>query len=208
MYLINANGKITGNRISEAKESGIRCEDGEKAIFSDNIVYNCGQATSPTYPYGIWVRGGANPILTNNVCYDDQTSQTMTKGIVLEGDVTDYILMGNVCTGLTTPFELAVGSPISIAGNNPSILKFKDLTTDASGQIAIDFGYPSQGPWTALQFDSKPSISVVFEGNYLWYVTSWHQDANSRYDSCTIQVTDVSGTAVGSGVVAHVDISP
>jgi len=75
---------------------------------------------------------------------------------------------------------------------------YESQSTDASGQIAITFG------GGAIKYARRPNIHVIVEGAYQWYVAGWSTDANGNYTGVTIQITDSGGTAVGSGVTAHI----
>ncbi|MFQ6055246.1 MAG: hypothetical protein ACE5J3_04615, partial [Methanosarcinales archaeon] len=74
----------------------------------------------------------------------------------------------------------------------------RNQTTDANGRITVSI---------SPVLEKKPSICVVLEGNYLWYVYSWTTDGSGYYNDVTIQITDTSGVAVGSGITAHVFFS-
>jgi len=78
---------------------------------------------------------------------------------------------------------------------------YESQSTDASGQITITFG------GGAIKYARRPNIHVVVEGAYQWYVVSWSTDANGNYTGVTIQITDSGGTAVGSGVTAHIFVT-
>lgn len=71
--------------------------------------------------------------------------------------------------------------------------------TGGSGQVSIDWS-------NQYVFEDKPILDVQLEQAGEWYVSSYQTNADGNYTGATVQVTDSSGTAVGSGVNAIVKL--
>lgn len=74
---------------------------------------------------------------------------------------------------------------------------FAGETTDSNGQVSVTFD---------ATYTVKPDLSISTESAGSWHVASWSTDGSGRYNGVTLQLTDGSGAAVGSGLVANVNV--
>lgn len=114
-----------------------------------------------------------------------------TSNVILRGDSTIDFRFGN---GVAKP-AFITGSDTVVESN----VSPRREVTDGSGQVMID--------WSDFyHFTDVPVLVASLQSNNTWYISSLNTDADGNYTDAVIQVTDLSGAAVGSGVNVQVKL--
>lgn len=194
-------------KVEGARDIGIHLEDAGSETVNGLIdgEYDTGRTTkalSVDFPNNIDQSPGHLLDINTQKCVrvTDSTVDTNNAGIRMIGHHQQMQEVSNITLNGTSVFNPSFGPAMPKPSFNIGVdttveaeVRAKRTTTDSNGQVSLS--------WSDLYaFDERPILSVQLETSGQWYISSFTTDANGRYTGATIQVTDSSGTAVGTGV--------
>lgn len=146
------HAKIVSNLSWQNGKSGI-LYDGNSGTarqgvsVNDNTCYNNGQLGVPGESSGIRIRGTnasgiSQVIVTNNICFDDQSPKTQIDGIAIKDYITDCLVADNDClNNLTNAILLDIagaGTGITVINNKGFNPLYSYIQGDITGATDID----------------------------------------------------------------------
>ena len=139
---------IVGNCVEYSGKDGIRIENDYITVSSNWVRANGKQSTTSG---GIILVDASYCVLTDNLCFDDQTTKTQVFGISETG-TSDYNLIANnlVTPNKTYTIQQIVGANTKVHGNLGYRTENSGTATIPSGQTSVTFAHGLAGTPTSV----------------------------------------------------------